>query len=80
MHRYNGSENKKKYCIEFPSNGITSLTNIMKTYLDVQRILVGDTQTDRQTDRHTQTDRQTGDLISLLSLLETRLKHCSIVF
>jgi hypothetical protein len=37
----------------------------MKIYLAVQKLLLGDTQT----------DRQTGDLISLLSFLESRLKR-----
>jgi len=53
-------------------NGITSLPNIMKIYKAVQKLLVGDTQTDRQS------DRQTGDLISLLSFLESRLKIMSM--
>jgi hypothetical protein len=38
-------------------NGITSIPNFMKIYQAVQKILVGDTQT----------DKQTGDMISLLS-------------
>jgi hypothetical protein len=42
----------------------TSLPYIMKTCHAVQRLLVGDTET----------DRQTGDMISLLSFLEIRLK------
>jgi hypothetical protein len=46
-------------------NGITSVPNFMKMYHTVQKLLVGETQTDR--------DRQTGDLISLLSFLEIRL-------
>jgi hypothetical protein len=29
-------------------NGITSVTNFMKSYQAVQKLLVGDTQTDRQ--------------------------------
>jgi hypothetical protein len=45
-------------------NGITSVLNSMKIYQAVQKLLVGDTQT----------DRQTGDLINLLSFLESRLK------
>jgi len=49
-------------------NGITSLPNIMKIYQTVQKLLVGE-----HTDTHTHTDRQTGDLISLLSFLESRL-------
>jgi hypothetical protein len=32
-------------------NDITCLPNFMKIYQAVQKILVGDTQTDRQTDR-----------------------------
>jgi hypothetical protein len=47
-----------------PLNGITSVPNFMKIYQAVQRLLGGDIQT----------DRQTGDLISLLSFLESRLK------
>jgi hypothetical protein len=50
----------KNYCIEVPLNGITSIQNFMKSYQAVQKLLVG--------------DRQTGDLISLLSFLESRLK------
>jgi hypothetical protein len=42
--------------------------NFMKIYQVVQNLLVGDTQKDSQI------DRQTGDLISLLSFLEMRLK------
>jgi hypothetical protein len=42
----------------------------MKIYKAVQKLLVGDTYT--QAGR--QTDRQTGDLISVLSFLESRLK------
>jgi hypothetical protein len=45
-------------------NGITSIPNFTKIYKAVQKLLVGDTQT----------DRQTGDLISLLSCLKSRLK------
>jgi hypothetical protein len=52
-----------------PLNGITSVPNFMKIYQAVQRLLGGG---DMQTDR--QTDRQIGDLISLLSFLESRLK------
>jgi hypothetical protein len=44
-------------------NGITSVPNFMKIYQAVQKLLVGDTQTD--------THR---DLISLLSFLESVLK------
>jgi len=40
-------------------NGISSVPNFMKFYQAVQKLLVGDT--------------QTGDLISLLSFLESRL-------
>jgi hypothetical protein len=57
----------KNYCIEVPLNGITSLPNI-KIYQAVQKFLVGDGPTDRQT------DRLTGDLISLPSFLESTLK------
>jgi hypothetical protein len=49
-------------------NGITSVTNLMKIFQAVQKLLVGDTQTD------TETDRQTGDFIGLLPFLESRLK------
>jgi hypothetical protein len=49
-------------------NGITSQPNIMKIYQAVQKLLVGDIQT------HT----QTGDLISLLSFLESSLKYTLI--
>jgi hypothetical protein len=45
-------------------NGITSTLNFTKTYQAVQKLLVGDRQT----------HRQTGDLISLLSFLESSLK------
>jgi hypothetical protein len=47
------------------------LPNFMKIYQAVQKLLVGDRQTGRQT--HTHTDRQTGDLIRLLSFLEIRI-------
>jgi hypothetical protein len=50
----------KNYCIEVPLNGITSIPNFMKIYPAVKKLLVA--------------DRQTGDLISLLSFLESRLK------
>jgi hypothetical protein len=40
----------------------------MKIYQVVQKLLLGDTQTDRQT------DTKTGSLMSLLSFLERRLK------
>jgi hypothetical protein len=57
----------KPYCIEVPLNGITSIPNFMKIYQVDQKLLVGDTQT----------DTQTGDLISLLTFLGSRLKiHC----
>jgi hypothetical protein len=42
-------------------NGITCLPIFMNVYHSVQKLLVG--------------DRQTGDLISLLSFLESRLKN-----
>jgi hypothetical protein len=48
------------YCI-VSLNGIASLPNFMKIYQAVQKSLVGD-------------HRQTGDLISLLSFLESMLK------
>jgi hypothetical protein len=57
----------KNYLIEVILNVITSVQNFMKIYQAVQKLLVGDTV------RQTQTDGQTGDLISLLSLLESRL-------
>jgi hypothetical protein len=47
-----------------PLNGINSLLNFMKIYQAVQKLLVGDTQT----------DRQTCDFIIPLSFLESRLK------
>jgi hypothetical protein len=66
---------RKNYCIKVPLNGITCAPNIMKFYQVVQKLLVA--------------DRQTGDLISLLSFFESRLKisssllfntvHCSTV-
>jgi hypothetical protein len=47
-----------------------SLLNFIKIYQLVQKLLVGDTQTDRET------DRQDGDLISLTFLFkESRLKR-----
>jgi hypothetical protein len=42
----------------------------MKIYQAVQKLLVG-----ANIQTHTKTDRQTGDLISLLSCLESRLKN-----
>jgi hypothetical protein len=38
------------YCIEVLLNGITSVLNFIKIYQVVQKLLVGDTYTDRQTD------------------------------
>jgi hypothetical protein len=49
-------------------NGIASIPNFMKIYRVVQNLLVGDTQT----------DKQTGKLISLLSFLERRLEVASL--
>jgi hypothetical protein len=46
-----------KLLYRFPLNGITFVPNLMKICQAVQKLLVG----------VTQTDRQTGDLISLLS-------------
>jgi hypothetical protein len=37
----------KNYCIEDLLNGITSTPNIMKNYQAVQKLLVGDKQTER---------------------------------
>jgi hypothetical protein len=34
------------YCIEISLNGITSVPDLMKIYETVQKLLVGDTQTD----------------------------------
>jgi hypothetical protein len=51
-------------------NDIASILNLLKIYQAVQKLLVGDTQTDRGTYR--QTHRR--DLISLLSFLESRPK------
>jgi hypothetical protein len=45
-------------------NGIAAIPNLMKIYHAVQKLLVGDTE--RQ--------KETGDFISLLSFLESRLK------
>jgi hypothetical protein len=53
----------ENYHIEIPFNGITFLTNFMKIYQLVQKLCMGDTQT----------DRETSHLISLLSFLESRL-------
>jgi hypothetical protein len=47
---------------EVPLNSITSIPNFMNIYQVVQKLIVGDT------------ERQTGDLTSLLSFLESRLK------
>jgi hypothetical protein len=47
----------KDYYFEVPLNAITCLPNFMKTYQSVHKLLVGNTQTDRQADR--QADRQT---------------------
>jgi hypothetical protein len=52
--------------MEVPFNGTTSVPNFMKLYQAFEKLLVGGT--------HRRTDRQTGDLISLLSFLESRLK------
>jgi hypothetical protein len=46
-------------------SGITSVSNFMKIYQAVQKLLVG---------THRQTDRQSGDSISLLSFLDSKLK------
>jgi hypothetical protein len=66
---------RKNHCIKVPLNDITCAPNIMKFYQVVRKLLVG--------------DRQTGDLISLLSFFESTLKisssllfntvHCSTV-
>jgi hypothetical protein len=48
--------------------GITSIPNFMKLYEALEKLLMGYT--------HTHTHRQTGDLISILSFLESRLKQC----
>jgi hypothetical protein len=50
-------------------NGITPVPNFMKIHQVVQKLLVRDT----HTHTHTETDGQTGDLMSLLSFLESRL-------
>jgi hypothetical protein len=60
-------------------NGITSLPNSMNIYQAVQNLLVGDTQTDTHRQTHTDRHTQTGDLISLLSFLESRLKTDRLV-
>jgi hypothetical protein len=55
----------KKYGVEVTFNGMTSLLNFIQIYQLVQKLLAGDTQT----------DRQTGALISLTFLFkESRLK------
>jgi hypothetical protein len=41
----------KNDCFDVPLNGITSLLHIMKIYQAVQKLLLRDTQTDRQADR-----------------------------
>jgi hypothetical protein len=51
---------EESYCIEVHLNGITSLPNFMKINQAVQKVLVGDPQT----------DRQTGDVISILSFFK----------
>jgi hypothetical protein len=52
----------KKCGTEAIFNGIICLTNVMKIHRSVQNLLVGDRQ------------KRVGDLISLLSFLENRLK------
>jgi hypothetical protein len=37
----------KSYCVEVTLNGIISVPNFIKIYQAVQKLLVGDTQTDR---------------------------------
>jgi hypothetical protein len=39
-----------KYCIEVALNGIPSVPNFTKIYQAVQKLLVGETQTDTHTD------------------------------
>jgi hypothetical protein len=56
----------------YTASSLPSLTNTMKMYQAVQKLLVGDTQTDGQT--HTHTHTKPGDLISLLSFLESRIR------
>jgi hypothetical protein len=53
---------------------VPAYKNFTKIHQSFQKLLVGDTQTDRQTDTHTHTDRQAGDLINPLSFFESRLK------
>jgi hypothetical protein len=55
----------KKYDVEVIFNGMTSLLNFIKIYQLVQKLLGGDTQT----------DRQDGDLISLTSFLRKVAKR-----
>jgi hypothetical protein len=50
------------YCIEVPLNGIISLPNFIKIYQSLQSLIVGG-----------DTLRQTGDIISLILFLESRL-------
>jgi hypothetical protein len=52
--------------IDIPCNGITYLQNFIQIYQLVQKLFEWETQTHR--------DRQTGEFISLLSVLESRLK------
>jgi hypothetical protein len=49
-------------------NGITSVPNFMNIYQEVKKLVLVDTQT----------DRQTGDLISLLSFLEITITSTMI--
>jgi hypothetical protein len=67
LSNFNGIEamGLKNYCFEVHLNGITSEPNFMKFYQAVQKLLVGDTEI----------DRQTGDLLSLNLFLESRLKN-----
>jgi hypothetical protein len=53
-------------------NVITSVRNFMKIYLAVQKLLVGDTQANR--------DRQTGDLIKSNLIFESTLKKIILLF
>jgi hypothetical protein len=63
----------KNYCVKVSLYGVTSAPNFMKLYQAVQKLLVGDIQTD------THADRRTGDLISLLSFLKSKLKMNTVI-
>jgi hypothetical protein len=51
----------KNHCTDVPLKGIISQPNIMETYLAIQKLLMGGW-------------AETGDLVCILSFLESRLK------